>query len=79
MESFIFVILHSFTVTPPGKVAFKFNLQLRNVPPETRSLGLNNILWTIKNSKEFFKCSDIEAVYIVLPLVLPDTIAKVEF
>ena len=36
VESFIFVILHNSTVPLQGKVALKFKLQLRNVPPKLR-------------------------------------------
>ena len=35
--SFIFVLLHNSTVPLPGKVALKFKLHLRNVPPQTEA------------------------------------------
>ena len=62
VESFIFVILHNSTVPLPRES--RLEVQTVVAKRAARNWGLNNIPRTIKNSKEeFFKCSDIAAVY----------------
>ena len=61
VESFIFVILYTFYCSNAWETRFEVEIAVAKC--EALNWALNKIPWTIKNSKEFFKCFDVAAVY----------------